>query len=144
MLGAILIDQAAITRVLDFLNPDDFYRENNSQIYTAAIQLFREGEPIDNVTIAHQLEKQGVLERIGGRAHLAFLQEAVPTAANVEHYAKIVKSKSYKRKLISAGGQVSALGYDDSVDSDDALNQATSVVYAAATESTGAPFNSVA
>jgi replicative DNA helicase len=132
VLGAILLDQVAITRVLDMLEPEDFYRENNAQIYTAAVTLFREGEPIDNVTLAAQLEKQGVLERVGGRAHLALLQESVPTAANVEHYARIVKDRAYKRRLISAGGAVTALGFDDSLDAEEALNRATSAVYAAA------------
>ena len=132
VLGAILLDQTALPRILDTLNAVDFYRENNSQIYAAAVELFRTGEPIDNVTIAAQLEKQGVLERVGGRAHLALLQEQVPTAANVEHYARIVKSKAYKRRLISAGSNVTALGYDETIDADQALNKATSLVYAAA------------
>jgi len=136
-LGAILLDQAAMTRVLDFLNPEDFYRENNAQIYRAALNLFREGEPIDNVTLAAELEKLGVLERIGGRAHLAWIQEAVPTAANVEHYARIVKDKAYKRRLISAGGQVTALGFDDSLDAEEAVNQAQAHVYAISDDKVG-------
>src|SRR5215467_6679467 len=126
-----------MTRVLDFLNPEDFYRENNAQIYRAALNLFREGEPIDNVTLASELEKLGVLERIGGRAHLALIQEAVPTAANVEHYARIVKDKAYKRRLISAGGQVTALGFDDSLDAEEAVNQGQSHVYAISDDKVG-------
>ena len=137
VLGAILLDQAAITRVLDFLSPEDFYRENNAQIYRAALNLFREGEPIDNVTLASELEKLDVLERIGGRAHLALIQEAVPTAANVEHYARIVKDKAYKRRLIAAGGQVTALGFDDSLDADEAVNQAQAHVYAISDDRVG-------
>jgi replicative DNA helicase len=137
VLGAILLDQAAITRVLDFLSPEDFYRENNAQIYRAALNLFREGEPIDNVTLASELEKLGVLERIGGRAHLALIQEAVPTAANVEHYARIVKDKAYKRRLISAGSQVTALGFDDSLDAEEAVNQAQAHVYAISDDKVG-------
>jgi replicative DNA helicase len=137
VLGAILLDQAAITRVLDFLAPEDFYRENNGQVYRAALNLFREGEPIDNVTLAAELEKLGVLERIGGRAQLALLQESVPTAANVEHYARIVKDRAYKRRLITAGGQVTALGYDDSLDAEEAVNQAQANVYAISDERVG-------
>ena len=138
MLGAILLDQAAITRVLDQLTPDDFYRENNGQIYRAAQNLFREGEPIDNVTLAAELAKLGVLERVGGRAHLALLQESVPTAANVEHYARIVKDRAYKRRLISAGTQVTGLGYDESLDADEAVNQAQAHVYAISDDKVGA------
>jgi len=137
VLGAVLLDPAAITRVLDQLSPDDFYRENNGQIFRAAQNLFREGEPIDNVTLAAELAKLGVLERVGGRAHLALLQESVPTAANVEHYARIVKDKAYKRKLISAGTQVTALGYDEALDADEAVNAAQSHVYAISDDKVG-------
>ena len=137
VLGAILLDPMAIARVLELVIPEDFYRENNAQIFRAATELFREGEPIDNVTLAAQLEKMGVLERVGGRAHLAMLQEQTPTAANVEHYARIVKARAYKRSLITAGGQVSALGYDDSVEAEEAINQAQSHVYAIAEHRVG-------
>ncbi len=137
VLGALLLDQIAITRILDFLGQEDFYRENNGQVYRAALNLFREGEPIDSVTLAAELEKLGVLERVGGRAHLAMLQESVPTAANVEYYARIVKSKAYKRKLISAGTAVTSLGYEDSLDADEAVNQAQAQVFSIAEDRVG-------
>jgi replicative DNA helicase len=137
VLGAVLLDPAAITRVLDLLSPEDFYRENNGHVYRASVNLFREGEPIDNVTLAAELAKLGVLERVGGRAQLALLQESVPTAANVEHYARIVKDRAYKRRLITAGTQVTGLGYDESLDADEAVNQAQAHVYAISDDRTG-------
>jgi replicative DNA helicase len=137
VLGAILLDPTAITRVLDQLSPEDFYRENNGQVFRAAQNLFREGEPIDNVTLAAELAKLGVLERVGGRAHLALLQESVPTAANVEHYARIVKDKAYKRRLISAGSHVTSLGYDEALDAEEAVNAAQAHVYAISDDKVG-------
>jgi replicative DNA helicase len=137
ILGAILLDPAAITRVLDQVSPEDFYRENNGQIYRAAQNLFREGEPIDNVTLASELAKLGVLERVGGRAHLAWLPEQVPTAANVEYHARIVKGKAYKRRLITAGSEVTGLGYDESLDPDEAVNTAQARVYAISDDKVG-------
>jgi replicative DNA helicase len=137
VIGSILLDPAAISRVLDVVEPEDFYRENNGQIYRAALELFRLGEPIDNVTLAAALEKMGVLERVGGRAHLATLQASVPTAANAEHYARIVKGRSYKRQLIRAGTQVTALGYEDALDAGEAVNQAQSHVYAISDDQVG-------
>jgi replicative DNA helicase len=137
VLGAILLDPAAITRILELLTPEDFYRENNGQVFRAAVNLFREGEPIDNVTLAAELGKLGVLERVGGRAHLGLLQESVPTAANVEHYARIVKDRAYKRRLISAGTQVTTLGYDESLDADEAVNQAQAQVFAISDQKVG-------
>jgi replicative DNA helicase len=75
-----------------------------------------------------------VLERVGGRAHLAMLQEGVPTAANIEYYGRIVKAKAQKRRLISAGATVTGLGFDEAVEADDALNEAQRAVYDIARE----------
>jgi replicative DNA helicase len=132
VLGSILIDPLSIAKVLQFLHPEDFYRENNGQVYRAALDLFAGGEPIDNVTLAAQLQTMGVLERIGGRAQLASMQGLVPTAANIEFYGRIVKEKAYKRRLISAGGNIAGYGYDDSIEAEEAINQAQSLVFGVA------------
>src|SRR5213592_877079 len=132
VLGSILVDPLSIAKVLQFLHPEDFYRENNGQVYRAALDLFAEGETIDNVTLAAQLQTLGVLERIGGRAQLASMQGLVPTAANIEYYGRIVKEKAYKRRLISAGGNIAGYGYDDSIEAEDAINQAKSLVFGVA------------
>src|SRR2546429_3263755 len=132
VLGSILLDPLSIAKVLQFLHPEDFYRENNGQIYRAALDLFAAGEPIDNVTLASQLQGMGLLERVGGRAQLASMQGSVPTAANIEYYGRIVKEKAYKRRLISAGGNIAGFGYDDSVGAEEAINQAQSLVFGGA------------
>ena len=132
IIGSVLLDPLSIAKVLQFLHPEDFYRENNGQIYRAALDLFAAGEPIDNVTLASQLQSMGLLERVGGRAQLASMQSAVPTAANIEYYGRIVKEKAYKRRLISAGGNIAGFGYDDSIEAEDAINQAQSLVFGVA------------
>jgi replicative DNA helicase len=132
ILGSILLDPLSIAKVLQFLRPEDFYRENNGQIYRAALDLFAAGEPIDNVTLAAQLQTMQLLDRVGGRAQLASMQSAVPTAANIEYYGRIVKEKAYKRRLISAGGNIAGFGYDDSIEAEDAINQAQSLVFGVA------------
>ena len=129
MLGSLLQDPDAIARVLDILRPEDFYRENHAQIYRACERLFQEGEPIDNVTVTNQLDQMGVLERVGGRTGLLLLQETVPTAANIDYYARIVKQKSDKRRLIRAGGTIAGLGYDPAIEAEDALSSAQSEIY---------------
>ena len=140
VLGSLLLDPVAIGRVLTFLQPEDFYRENHAQVYRAALELFRQGEPIDNVTLAAELQKAGVLDRIGGRAQLALMQESVPTAANIEFYGRIVKQKAYKRRLISAGGSVTSFGYDEALDAEEAINRAQSAVYSVADDRTATDF----
>jgi len=132
ILGSILLEPLSIAKVLQFLHPEDFYRENNGQIYRAALDLFAAGEPIDNVTLASQLQTMALLDRVGGRAQLASMQSTVPTAANIEYYARIVKEKAYKRRLISAGGNIAGYGYDDSIEAEDAINQAQSLVFGVA------------
>jgi replicative DNA helicase len=132
VIGSVLLDPLSVAKVLQFLHPEDFYRENNGQIYRAALDLFAAGEPIDNVTLAAQLQTMGLLDRVGGRAQLASMQSAVPTAANIEYYGRIVKEKAYKRRLISAGSNIAGFGYDDSVEAEEAINQAQSLVFGVA------------
>src|SRR3989441_12895046 len=84
IIGSILLDPLSIAKVLQFLHPEDFYRENNGQVYRAALDLFAAGEPIDNVTLAAQLQTKGMLDRIGGRAPPASVQSSVPTAGHIE------------------------------------------------------------
>jgi replicative DNA helicase len=129
VLGAILLDEIAIVKVSEFLRPDDFYRKNHADVYRASLELLAQGEPIDIVTVGSELEKMGVLERIGGRSYLAQLEQSVPTAANIEYYGRIVKEKATKRSLISAGGDIAGLGYDDAVEASDALNSAQKIVF---------------
>jgi replicative DNA helicase len=74
----------------------------------------------------------GMLDRIGGRTQLASMQSAVPTAANIEYYGRIVKEKAYKRRLISAGSNIAGFGYDDGVEAEEAINQAQSLVFGVA------------
>src|SRR5438270_12103552 len=85
VLGSILLDPLSIAKVLQFLHPEDCYRENNGQIYCADLDLFAAGEPIDNVPHASQLQQRGLLDRFGGRAQLAWMQSAIATAANYEY-----------------------------------------------------------
>ena len=132
VLGSILLDSLSIAKVLQFLHPEDFYRENNGQVYRAALDLFAAGEPIDNVTLAAQLQTMGMLDRIGGRAQLASMQSSVPTSANIEYYGRIIKEKAYKRRLISAGANIAGFGYDDGVEAEEAINQAQSLVFSVA------------
>ncbi|TAN31388.1 replicative DNA helicase [bacterium] len=130
VLGSILLQPASLLEVVDFLRPEDFYRENHGQIYRAAIALQEAGEPIDNVTLGSELDKRALLERIGGRAQLALLQEQVPTAANIERYARIVKEHAQRRRLVSAGQHIIGLGQDVALSAEEAIDQAGASVFA--------------
>ena len=129
VLGSLMLDRNAIVRVADFLRPDDFYLDHHAQVYRAALNLYDRADPIDLLTLASELEKMLVLERIGGQVFLAELESRVPTAANVEYYGHLVEEAATKRKLISAGGRITALGFDDSTPAGQALDTAEGVIF---------------
>ena len=129
VLGSLMLDRNAIVRVADFLRPDDFYLDHHTQVFRAALNLYDRADPIDLLTLASELEKMLVLERIGGQVFLAELESRVPTAANVEYYGHLVEEAATKRKLISAGGRITALGFDDSTPAGQALDTAEGVIF---------------
>jgi replicative DNA helicase len=129
VLGSLMLDRNAIVRVADFLRPDDFYLDHHAQVFRAALNLYDRADPIDLLTLASELEKMLVLERIGGQVFLAELESRVPTAANVEYYGHLVEEAATKRKLISAGGRITALGFDDSTPANQALDTAEGVIF---------------
>jgi replicative DNA helicase len=129
VLGSLMLDRNAIVRVADFLRPDDFYLDHHAQVFRAALNLYDRADPIDLLTLASELEKMLVLERIGGQVFLAELESRVPTAANVEYYGHLVEEAAIKRKLIGAGGRITSLGFDDSTPAGQALDTAESVIF---------------
>jgi replicative DNA helicase len=124
-----MLDRNAIVRVADFLRPEDFYLDHHAQVYRAALNLYDRSDPIDLLTLAAELERMRVLERVGGQAFLAELESGVPTAANVEYYGHLVEEAATKRKLISAGGRITALGFDESTPAATALDTAEGVIF---------------
>src|SRR2546426_9176600 len=86
IIGSILLDPLSIAKVLQFLHPEDFYRENNGQVYRAALDLFAAGEPIDNVTVAAQLQTMGMLDRIGGGPPPGPMRSGVAAAAHTQYF----------------------------------------------------------
>src|SRR5512133_1080277 len=90
VLGSILLDKEAIVRVADILLPDDFYSDANRLVFEEMLWLYEHHQPIDVVTLTNRLTEKGNLEEIGGATYLSQLASAVPSAAHVVSYAKIV------------------------------------------------------
>lgn len=111
-LGSMLLDRDAIAKVIEILKADDFYRQAHSIIFNAINRLFDKGEPVDLVTITEELREREELESVGGASYITSLVNSVPTAANVEYYAKIVEEKSILRRLIKTSHQMSQLAYE--------------------------------
>ncbi len=106
VLGAMLIDEEAIGTAVEILEPAWFYEEAHRTIYEAILDLYNQRKNVDLITLSDKLKTDGSLERVGGVSYLTLLIDSVPTAANVEHYAHIVKEKGVLRLLIRNATQI--------------------------------------
>ena len=129
VLGSLVIDGEAILKISPFLRSDDFYRDRNRWCYEACLELFRRAEAIDQATIGHELARLNRLDEVGGHAFLSQVAAVVPTSVNVEHYARIVQRTSVMRQVISAAGEIAALGYEDDPDVEGTLSRAEDVLF---------------
>ncbi|GIP22350.1 MULTISPECIES: replicative DNA helicase [Paenibacillus] len=111
VLGAILLQSEALITAMERVRTEDFYDKSHQMIYEAMIELGEAGEPIDLITLTSRLQDKGELEEVGGVSHLARLAHAVPTAANVDYYARIIEEKSMLRRLIRTATQIVSDGY---------------------------------
>jgi replicative DNA helicase len=128
VLGAILIDRDAINIVSERLTPAHFYNEINSVIFEAMLALSEARKPIDMLTISDHLKK---LERSVAveASYFTELVEIVPTAANIEHYAEIVREAATKRSLIRAGTEIAEMSYDEQNEIKEVLDKAESSIF---------------
>lgn len=113
LLGALLIDSDAIVKVADKLRASDFFEKRHERIYEAIQQLYERREAIDVLTLADTLKNNAQLDLVGGASYLTELTNFVPTASHVEQYADIVAQKAMRRRLISASQDMAGLGYDE-------------------------------
>lgn len=113
VLGCFLLEKDSIIKVVDLIKPEDFYHDHHKFIYESVLELFQRSEPIDLVTVATKLQSKDKLELVGGPEFLAEIQNEVPTATHVFQYAQLVKHRSTLRSLISAGQEITALGYEE-------------------------------
>ena len=129
LLGSLMLDKDAIIKVSDTLTPEQFYDGKHGVIYHAIVQLFQESTPADLVTLSNLLEANNQLEKIGGSGYIADLINAVPTAANIEHYAGIIRENYIRRSLISSSATVTDMSFDQSVPVGEILNNAEREIF---------------
>ncbi|HAS53849.1 MAG TPA: replicative DNA helicase [Nitrospiraceae bacterium] len=120
VLGAVLIENDSINKIIETLLPDDFYKEAHRRIFAVMLDMSEAGEAIDLVTLADAMRSRKGLDSVGGASYLSTLVSLVPTAANVKNHARIIREKSVLRKLIRSATEIVTQSYDDS-------RQATSV-----------------
>jgi len=129
IIGSLLIDPDAILKVATFLKPEDFFSETNQWVYQACFSLYQRNEVINQITVAHELMRQDRLEQIGGAAYLSHLISIVPTSLHIEYYAQIVSNMALMRRLITAAGQIAAIGYEAAPDIEASLSKAEDILF---------------
>jgi len=124
LLGSMMMDVDAVVKAVEFIVADDFYQASHRAIFQALVNLFQANKPCDMVTLQEELRTQNQLQDVGGASYLAQLLNVVPTAANAEHYAKIVKEKSLLRQLIGVSGEIARTAYEPQVVAQTVLDEA--------------------
>jgi len=129
VLGAMLLDQDASLSAAQLLADDMFYREGHRRLFRAMVSLTERRSVIDHITLRDELIRRGELDAIGGYDYVAELSEAVPTAANLEYHAKIVKEKAILRKLIETATGIITEAYDGHTTASELLDAAESRIF---------------
>ena len=128
-LGSMLLEKEAIYRAQEMLQPEDFYREAHRIIFEVVVHLNNKGEPVDIITVSEELKQRNMLDKVGGIAYLTSLANSVPTAANVEYYAKIVEEKSLLRSIIRVATDIVKMGYEGTQEVDVVLDEAEKQIF---------------
>ncbi len=128
VLGALLVSGDGMSRCVDLLDPEYFYRKSHQTIYASMLDLYEHSEPVDIVTVSQTLKDSGNLEQIGGRAYITELSLSVATTANLEYYARMVQEKAILRQLIKAGTEIVGSCYEEP-DADIALDRAEHLIF---------------
>lgn len=129
VLGSMLIEENAIAEAIELLDSYCFYNDANRKIFEGALKLYSENKAVDMVTLIEELKKTGELDRVGGVTYVTSLTTVVPTAANIRHYAIIVKEKSILRNLISTATNIIADSYNSHGEVDKILDRAERMIF---------------
>lgn len=129
VLGAIFLEPSVIVTATEILSPEDFYRVSHQRIFEAMVRLTDRGEPIDLVTVTNELDERDLLNEVGGVSYLTDLASSVPTAANLEYYAKIVEEKAILRRVIQAATHIVTKTFDESDDVTEVLDFAEKTIF---------------
>ncbi|MBI5149388.1 MAG: replicative DNA helicase [Candidatus Omnitrophica bacterium] len=129
VLGALLIDDEAIGAAIEILDETWFYEDANRRIFRAVVDLYGQRKKVDLVTLSDKLKNDGALEEVGGVTYLSFLIDLVPSAANIEHYANIVKEKGILRRLIKNATNIIAESYESTGNVEQVVDNAERLIF---------------
>lgn len=143
VLGAILLDNEALPKVIELLSPSDFYRDSHRKIFNAMEDQFNKGQTIDLVTLSDYLERINELDATGGISYLSTLVSQVPTAANVRYHARIIKEKALIRALLKSTTDIAAKVYESPLEADELVDYAERTIFEIADKRTKTSFSTL-
>ncbi|MBN1405642.1 MAG: replicative DNA helicase [Candidatus Omnitrophica bacterium] len=129
VLGSMLLDENAISQAVEILEENYFYNDAHRGIFKAIVSIYTKNKPVDLITVTEELKKSNMLEKIGGASYITGLTQAVPTSANIKHYAVIVRERYVLRSLISTGTQIVSEAYQSETAVDDLLDKAERLIF---------------
>ena len=143
VLGGVLLDNEALHVVLQLLKKDDFYSEANARLFDAIGALYSAGTPIDTITLRSEIVSRGQLQSVGGDEYLLELTNTIPTVANIEAHARIVRERALVRRLILACHEIAAQGYGDYGDTVEFLDTAEKAIFDVAQQQVRSPYEHI-
>ena len=129
ILGGILLDPKALSKISDSLIPEAFYVKTHQDIYRAALALQEKKKPTDLMTVSSWLQDNHLLDEIGGMPRLIQLIDRTVSAANIDRYAELVMDKYMRRQLISTGGEIIELARDTTLDLENIFDESEQKVF---------------
>jgi replicative DNA helicase len=129
VLAAMLIDQDAVLRAVETVKDDSFYAEKHRRLFRAMIGIAERGGVVDPLTLSEELQRKGELESAGGKEYIGFLVDAVPTAANVEYHAQIVREKALLRRLIEVSTSIVQQAFEGRTTAVELLDEAEAKIF---------------
>ena len=125
----MLMDRDAVDRANELVDDTMFYREGNRRIFRAMVALSTRGDVIDPLTLSEELSRRGELQASGGKDYIGFLVDAVPTAANVEYHARIVREKALRRRLIEVSTAIVTEAFESALPAGELLDNAEHKIF---------------
>jgi len=129
IIGSVLLENSSLDTIIQIISPEDFYSERNRIIFEEMISLREKGLPVDYVSLTETLSTKKLLDSVGGVAYVSQIADRIPTTANIEYYAKLVKDKSILRSLIIAANSIVKLAREPFEDVSEAVEASEQLVF---------------
>lgn len=129
LIGAILLRPEMIYEIMDLISEQTFYASKHKLIFRTMIELIAKGTSIDSISVSERLKEKNEFDKSGGNTYLTEILDSVPSASNIKHYAEIILKKKLMRDLLEAADDISNLGYDESRELEDILDEAEKKIF---------------